>query len=55
MGFHASAVGGVPSSTSMTPGAQWQLAGRAVRRTPCHLLPEGEARPRDKRLVLLSF
>ena len=42
-------------STSMTPAAQWQLAGRAVRRTPRHLLPEGEARPRDKRLVLLSF
>ena len=42
-------------STSMTPAAQWQLAGRAVRRTPRFLLPEGEARPRDKRLILLSI
>ena len=38
-GMDLPATHAIVMSTSMTPAAQWQLAGRAVRRTPRPLLP----------------
>lgn len=54
-GMDLPATHAVLMTTTMSTAAQWQLAGRAVRRTPRHLLPNGEVRPRDKRLIMLSL
>lgn len=44
----------VVMTTQMEESAQWQLAGRAVRRTPVHKLPDGQTQPDEKMVVLLS-